>query len=293
MDAARALAVERRLRKSLLQNLKRNGHQPPPPTRNTTWAVVGVIPVGNPRAQPVARARANPGASTTKHSVDTRPVEEMVTNEAWDDAGAVDTVSDNTYHASASTNSMPGALTVASTPCSAPGDQTVASPTSGVTAITTAPLVAATVTTPATGTGATDIMGDFVGWLRDDDVGPMVFEELGAGGGMLGGRGCARLACTCHAAQLTLKERNKAAEKICLPEGLDSWLASCLEKRQQVRLLEEHTAFDTRELNPRGTVLHGCILASARPFGPYHVDEFDSAIVVGCPANATDDFRIG
>ena len=262
MDAARVLAVERRLRKSLLQNLKRNGHEPPPPTRNTTWAVVGVIPVGNPRAQPVARARANPGASTTKHSVDTRPVEEMVTNEAWDDAGAVDTVSDNTYHASASTNSMPA-------PAPVP------------------------VTTPATGTGATDIMGDFVGWLRDDDVGPMVFEELGAGGGMLGGRGCARLACTCHAAQLTLKERNKAAEKICLPEGLDSWLASCLEKRQQVRLLEEHTAFDTRELNPRGTVLHGCILASARPFGPYHVDEFDSAIVVGCPANATDDFRIG
>ena len=137
MDAARVLAVERRLRKSLLQNLKRNGHEPPPPTRNTTWAVVGVIPVGNPRAQPVARARANPGASTTKHSVDTRPVEEMVTNEAWDDAGAVDTVSDNTYHASASTNSMPGALTVASAPCSAPGDQTVASPTSGVTAIRT------------------------------------------------------------------------------------------------------------------------------------------------------------
>ena len=292
-DAAR----ERRLRKSLLQKLRRNGYEPPLPTRNTRWATPGVIPVGSPRARPVQASMvspAYPGTSTIKHSVDTRSAEEMVTIEAWDDAGADDPVSDHTHHASASSTSMPGVPTVmASAPCSAPGDQTVASPTSGVTAITTAPLVAATVTTPATGTGATDIMGDFVGWLRDDDVGPMVLEELGTGGGMLGGRGGARLACTCRAAEHALRERNKKAMRVCLPHGLDYWLASCLEQQHQVRLLEGRTAADTRDLNPRGTVLHGCIHASALPCEPYHVDEFDSVIVVGCPANATDDFRIG
>ena len=98
MDAeAKALAVRRR--KSLLQYLKRNGLEPPTPTRTTTWAPVGVISVGTPSARPVARVLGSFFAtSTTKHFVHTRPEEEMVTDEAWDDADADDTVSDRRWH---------------------------------------------------------------------------------------------------------------------------------------------------------------------------------------------------
>ena len=243
MDAeAKALAVRRR--KSLLQYLKRNGLEPPTPTRTTTWAPVGVISVGTPSARPVARVLGSFFAtSTTKHFVHTRPEEEMVTDEAWDDADADDTVSDRTSLASASTATRPGALTVDS-------------------------------------------------WMGDD-VARMVWEELGTGGGMLGGRGCARLACTCRAAWHMLREHLQKAKDRALPEGLDFWLACCLEKRQQVRLLEKRTAAETRELNPRGTVLHGCPHAKALPYGPYHEHDFDSVVVVVCPANARDNFRIG
>ena len=224
--------------------------------------------------------------------------------EAWDDAGAHDTVShrddagahDTVSHhpslASASTTTRPGTLTFASPTSIAPGDQTVMGPTTGVTALTTVPLVAATLTTPATGTGATDSMGDFDSWLSEDVAG-VVWEEVGVGGRMLGGRGCARLACTCRAAWHMLREHNKKAKDRALPHGLDFWLASCLDKRQHVQLLEKRTAAETRELNPRGTVLHGCPHAKALPFGPYHVDDFDSVVVVVCPTNPTDDFRIG
>ena len=215
--------------------------------------------------------------------------------EAWDDAGAHDTVShrddagahDTVSHhpslASASTTTRPGTLTFASPTSIAPGDQTVMGPTTGVTALTTVPLVAATLTTPATGTGATDSMGDFDSWLSEDVAG-VVWEEVGVGGRMLGGRGCARLACTCRAAWHMLQEHNWKAK--------DFWLAT-LEKEQQVRLLEERTAAETRELNPRGTILHGCPQAKVLPAGPYHAHDFDSVVVVVCPANARDDFRIG
>ena len=126
-----------------------------------------------------------------------------------------------------------------------------------------------------------------------DDVAGMVWEELGAACRSLEGWGCARLACTCRAAWHMLREHNKKAKDRALPHGLDFWLASCLDKRQHVQLLEKRTAAETRELNPRGTVLHGCPHAKALPFGPYHVDDFDSVVVVVCPTNPTDDFRIG